>query len=78
MNPVFLKDEGQEDEDEEGANEVKEITENCVELLTKVNKVLAEIIRDNHRMKDEIRERKKLGTMQSLSMAFKQQLESQA
>jgi hypothetical protein len=56
MNPVFLKEEGAEEEDEEATNEIKEITDNCVELMTKVNRVLVDIIADNRRMKEDFKE----------------------
>ena len=61
VEPVFLKDEGQEEEDEDAANEIKEITDNCVDLMTKVNKVLVDMIRDNRRMKEEQGDRMQLG-----------------
>ena len=59
-NPVFLKEEGVEEEDDEATNEIKEITENCVDLMTKVNKVLFDIIADNRKMKEELAEGNKL------------------
>jgi hypothetical protein len=59
-NPVFLKEEGVEEEDEEATNEIKEITDNCVDLMTKVNKVLFDIIADNRKMKEDLAEGKKL------------------
>jgi len=59
-NPVFLKEEGVEEEDDEATNEIKEITDNCVDLMTKVNKVLFDIIADNRKMKEELAEGHKL------------------
>ena len=57
---MFLKEEGVEEEDDEATNEIKEITENCVDLMTKVNKVLFDIIADNRKMKEELAEGNKL------------------
>jgi len=57
---VFLKEEGVEEEDDEATNEIKEITDNCVDLMTKVNKVLFDIIADNRKMKEELAEGHKL------------------
>ena len=59
-NPVFLKEEGVEEEDDEATNEIKEITDNCVDLMTKVNKVLFDIIADNRKMKEDLAEGHKL------------------
>ncbi|MFO0116937.1 MAG: hypothetical protein ACK521_04760 [bacterium] len=59
-NPVFLKEEGVEEEDDEATNEIKEITDNCVDLMTKVNKVLFDIIADNRKMKEDLAEGNKL------------------
>ena len=59
-NPVFLKEEGVEEEDDEATNEIKEITDNCVDLMTKVNKVLFDIIADNRKMKENLAEGNKL------------------
>ena len=77
MNPVFLKEEGAEEEDEEATNEIKEITDNCVELMTKVNRVLVDIIADNRRMKEDLKEGRRRQQQTSLANAFKKLLESQ-